>query len=164
MKKTTLSVLLIFIIALLVTSGCGTTNTSDTQPTTATITILSQGTSTQIGGIEVTLVLPSGVSVKSTADSTNASVQDTNAGVVAASGAAAGANTDTMATYSAGKVKVHLVNANGFGVGEFVTVNCDIASGSSPKAADFSVTDFNAVDLNGAAITGLTPAFTADIK
>ena len=116
MKQITLSGLLILILALFVTAGCGVKNNDQTptpppvntqptttQPTTATVTILSQGTSTQIGGIDVTLVLPSGVSVKSTADSTNASVQDTNAGVVAASGAAAGANTDTIATYSAAR-------------------------------------------------------------
>jgi len=57
-----------------------------------------------------------------------------------------------------------VANAGGFGTGEFVTVNCDIASGSYPHAADFSLSDPSVADLNGASITGLTAGFTADIQ
>jgi hypothetical protein len=63
-----------------------------------------------------------------------------------------------------GKVKVNVVNVNGFVTGEFVTVNCDVATGVFPSAVDFNVTDFQPFDLNGAAITGLTAGFTVDIK
>ena len=169
MKKTTLSVLLIFIIVLFANAGCGKKH-DDALPATAFVKIISQGTHTQIGGINVTVVLPSGVSVKATPDSTNAAVQVTNPGVVVASGVAAGANTNTLATYSAattstpGKVMVNLFNANGFGAGEFVTIQCDIATGNFPQATDFSVTLVKAVDLDGAAITGLTVGNTVDIQ
>ena len=169
MKKTTLSGLLICILALFTIAGCKGSNDEEPQPTTAVVTIMSQGTSTQIGGIDVTLDLPAGVTVKATPDSANPAVQVTNADVVAASGAATGANTGTIATYTAatstapGRVMVQVANADGFGTGEFVTVNCDIAAGSFPKATDFTVTVVKAVDINGVAI-GLTAGDTADIK
>ena len=172
MKKTTLSGLLIFILALFTIAGCGENNdeeTQPTQPTTATLKIMSQGTSTQIGGIDVSVVLPAGVTVKATPDSTNPAVQVTNSGVVAASGESAGANTNTHASYyaattsSPGTVMVQVANADGFGTGEFVTINCDIAAGNIPEAADFSVTLVKAVDINGASI-GLTVGNTADIQ
>jgi len=169
MKKTTLSGLLICILALFAIAGCKGSNDEEPQPTTAVVTIMSQGTSTQIGGIDVTLDLPAGVTVKATPDSANPAVQVTNADVVAASGAATGANTGTIATYTAatatvaGKVMVQVANADGFGTGEFLTVNCDIAAGSFPKATDFTVTVVKAVDINGAAI-GLTAGYTAAIQ
>ena len=170
MKKTTLSGLLICILALFAIAGCKGSNDEEPQPTTAVVTIMSQGTSTQIYGVNVTVVLPAGVTVKATPDSANPAVQVTNAGVVAASGAAAGANTSTIATYTAatatasGQVMVQVANAAGFGTGEFVTVNCDIAAGSFPKATDFSATGLTAVDSNGASIAGLTAGYTADIQ
>jgi hypothetical protein len=171
MKKNTLSGLLILILALALftLSGClGDNNTEDTIPppqsTTATVKILSAGTGT-IYGIDVALVLPAGVTVKATSDGNK---MVTNTGVVAASGMAAGAN--AIATYTAaagataGKVTILVANSAGFTAGEFVTVNCDIAAGSVPTAADFSLEGFAPVNGNGAPITGLTVALTADIK
>lgn len=139
------------------------------QPTTAVLKISTQGTlagGTQIGGIDISVNLPAGVTAKATADA-NSGKLVTDAGVVTASGVAAGTNATALAVYTAGPpavVSINLANPNGFGTGEFVTVDCDIAAGHSPKSADFSLAGFTAVDLNGAAIAGLTPGFTADIK
>jgi hypothetical protein len=112
------------------------------------------------------LTLPAGVSVKATADLTNPAVMVTDAGVVAASGVAAGANTIATATYNAtaGTVSIHLANDTGFATGEIVTVTCDIAAGSFPTASGFSLSGFNAVDLNGATITGLVSGYTAALQ
>jgi len=171
MKKTTLSGLLIFILALFTIVGCGENNDDETQPiqpTTATLKIMSQGTSTQIGGINVSVALPAGVTVKAIADGDKLV---TESGVVVVSGitAAAGTNTLATATYTAatptapGTVMVQVANADGFGTGEFVTINCDIAAGNNPKATDFTVTLVQAVDINGASI-GLTVGYTAAIQ
>jgi hypothetical protein len=89
--------------------------------------------------------------------------------VVTASGVAVSDST-VLATYSApsgtipGTARVLIVNTNGFGTGEFATINCDIAAGSDPQATDFSLINFKVKDLEGAAITGLTTGFTADIR
>jgi hypothetical protein len=126
-----------------------------------------------IGAIDVTVNLPSGVSVKSSPSTTNPAVLVMDPGVVVASGVAAGANTSTsFSVYTAatatlpGNVRVRLTNpVTGFGTGEFVTVNCDIAAGAFPTASDFNLTDFMAWDLtSGLTITkGLTGGFTAEI-
>ncbi len=127
--------------------------------------LISQGAGT-IHGIDVTVELPAGVTVKAVPDATNPSVMVTDTGVVTASGTA-DASTNIIATYTAtpsGKVAIHLANAAGFATGEFVTITCDIAVGSIPVASDFSVTGFNAVDGNGVAIAGLTAGYTAAIQ
>ncbi len=179
MKKRALSGLLMFIIALFTVAGCKSSGNDVTyqQPTTATLKIVSQGTLTtgqQIGSVEVTVNLPSGVTVQATPDPVNHDVLVINSGVVTASGVAAGTNTSTnesiytaATTTMPGKVTVHLVNPDGFGTGEFVTVNCDIVTGFFPTAADFNVplTEFKVWDIpNADVITGLTATFTADIK
>lgn len=174
MKNVRYSGLMLAIFVFCIGFACtGSDNSSPSQPTTAVVKILSSGTlasGVNIGGINVTLVLPSGVTVKATPGSANSTVLVTNPGVVVASGVATGANIFSSATYSAaaggvpGQAVVHVANAVGFGTGEFVTVNCDISAGSFPAASDFHLIDFAAVDLNGAAITGLTAGLTADIK
>jgi hypothetical protein len=177
MKKTILSGLLILIIALFTIAGCKTGNDiNHQQPTTATLKISSQGalaSGTQIGAADVTVLLPSGVTVQATPDSINPNVLVTNSDVVVASGVVSAAtNTYMIGTYTAataaapGKLVIKQVITNGCGIGEFVTVNCNVAAGSFPTAAAFNIplADFKVYDLNGAVITGLTPGFTADIK
>jgi len=179
MKKITLSGSLMFIIALFTIAGCTTGNDiNHQQPTTAALKISSQGAlaaGTQIGAVDVTVLLPSGVTVKATADSVNTAALVMNSDVMAASGVVSSAtNTYLLGTYTAatgtapGQVVIKQVIARGCGIGEFVTVNCDVASGYFPIEGDFNIKDFKAYDLNGAVIptgpTGLTAGFTADIK
>jgi hypothetical protein len=113
--------------------------------------------------------LPAGVTVKATPDG-NSSDLVTDSGVVTASGAAvvvaAGESpASTFATYdpATGKVTIQVYDQDGFGIGEFVTVTCNIASGTTPKAASFGLEGFTPKDLNGAPINGLTPGYTVDI-
>jgi hypothetical protein len=176
MTKKRKSGLLICIVAVLAISACGGGGgggggTAATQPTTATVKISTNGLApgTLIAGIDFTLTLPAGVTVKATADSMNSLVFVTDNGVFTASGVAAGSNLDisiyTAATTTMpGKVIIKVINANGFEVGEFATVTCDIAAGNYPKEADFIQPVFTAVDVNGSPIAGLTIAFTAAIK
>ena len=153
--------------------GCGTDSEENpphaatTQPTNAVLNISTTGTlpaGTLIGGIDISVSLAPGVSLKTTANA-----PETDAGVVTASGVAVSDST-VLATYSApsgtipGTARVLIVNTNGFGTGEFATINCDIAAGSDPQATDFSLINFKVKDLVGAAITGLTTGFTAVIR
>jgi hypothetical protein len=164
--------LLMALVGMISLSGCGGGGGGEgtpapqpaTQPTSAVLNISTQGTlpgGTQIGGLDVTLALPAGVTVKSVT-----SPPETDSGVVVTSGVAA-ANSTVLSTYtaaagaSAGKVRVLLANPNGFGTGEFMTIHCDIAPGNTPTASDFILSGFVASDLNGVAISGLNSAFTA---
>lgn len=165
MEKTIVTGLLVF--SLVMTASCGggggggggTPGT--TQPTTAVIKIATQGTpsNSPISGVQAVLHLPAGVSVKA------AQSAQTDTGVVAASGNAAGAEL-VLGTYSAANnsVSLSVVKSTGFAAGEFVTVDCDIAAGSFPISADFNVSDLAAFDANGAVVTGLTVTFSATIN
>jgi hypothetical protein len=170
MKKTLLFGLMVSLLAVFTLAGCKDKTDDPAVHTTATVKIMATGTlatGVMIGGIDVMLTLPAGVSVKATADLTNPAVMVTDAGVVAASGVAVGANTLATATYNAtpsGVVSIHLANDTGFATGEIVTVICDIAAGSFPTASGFSLSGFNAVDLNGATITGLVTGYTAALQ
>jgi len=170
-KNATLSWMLMVISAIALISGCASSGggsmpaTSPAHPTTAVVKLSTSGTLASgvlIGGIDVTLILPAGVSVKS------ARTPLTDGGVVTSSGVAGGSidiGIYTAATSTLpGKVRIALVNAVGFGTGEFTTVNCDFAAGNTPTAAGFSLVNFSAINGGGAAISGLTPGLTAEIR
>ena len=170
MKRTTVILLLLATTTIL--SACGGGGGGSTPAaTTATIKISTQGTfplGTLIGGINVTLVLPAGVTVKATPDPVNTSVLVTDSGVVISSGVAV-SNSTILATYSAatssvaGTVNIQIANPNGFVKGEFVTVSAGIATGN-PTASNFSLPSFAAVDLNGTPLGALTATLVATIQ
>lgn len=136
------------------------------QTNTAALKLSIAGTlpaGTSVAGLDVVVTLPSGVTVKST------TAPVTDSGVVVASGLA-GASTQVVSAYTpaagttAATVRVLLADVNGFAAGEFATVNCDIAPGSAPKAADFTVQTNEVKDLNGAAIAGMTAQVATTIE
>lgn len=140
MKKISLSSLLIFVLALTTLSACsggGGGGGTPPQPTTAVLTLSTAVTGTippptVIAGYDVTITLPTGVTVKSTTPpQTDA---DVVVGIV--NGAVAGAS------YSPAPGKMHIIilspKGNGFNsAGEFCKVNCDIAAGHYPTSTDF---------------------------
>jgi hypothetical protein len=143
MKKTSPSSLLIFALALTTLSACGGGgggSSTPPQPTTAVLTLSTAVTGTiapaVIAGYDVTITLPAGVTVKSTTP------PQTDAGVVVGTVNGAVAGTYSIASYlpATGKVRIIFISpkGNGFsGAGEFCKVNCDIAAGYHPTAADF---------------------------
>jgi hypothetical protein len=173
MRQTTLSaLLLLFILASLnACGGGGGTTVVTPQPTKAVLTLSTSGTltgGTVIGGIEVEVDLPAGVTTKATTTTANPLIMETDSGVVTASGVASGANL-VQGTYTTGaapntyKVEVLLASTGGFSTGQFATVNCDIAAGANPATSDFHTANFVAKDLSsGATITGLTVGLTAE--
>jgi hypothetical protein len=130
--------------------------------TKAVVTLLSSGTGT-ICGIDATVDLPAGVTLKSSASGT------TDDGVVVPSGAAA-TNTYAVGVYTAatgtfpGKIRVLMVNAAGFTPGEFCTVNAELAPGYFPAAADFTIESFAASDETGSVINGMASGLTVAVQ
>jgi hypothetical protein len=143
--------------------GGGGGGTAAAQPTTAVLTLSTSGTSTTIFGIEVTVLLPDGVTVQTKLNSS-----ETGTGVVTASGSALGGmviGSYTAATGTTpGRVKVAVPSSGGYAVGEFAIVNCDISAGHSPLVTDFSLSGFLASGPTGLTLGGLTPGFTAEIR
>jgi hypothetical protein len=140
----------------------------ETFPTKAVIKISTQGTpsSSALSGVVVTLNLPPGVTITTNSDGSVAS------GAVIASGVVAQNNTTVLSTYTpasgstAATLKIFVAStlASGFGVGEFVTVNANIASGYTPQQSDFTLTNFEPADLSINSVTGLTASLSATFE
>ena len=174
MKKTNLTSLLISFLMITLIIGCsggggggndsgGNSNSNGTLPPTAAvikISTLGSPSVTPLTGAQVTVHMPTGVSVKTFLDSTQ-----TGTNAVVASGNAVPADL-VIGAYSStsGTVNVYVTKASGFASGEFATVTCDISSGSLLQAADFSVTDLIVSDSVGNLITGLTPSIAVTFQ
>jgi len=153
------------------TAGCGGGGGGNTppppQPTTAVVKIYTTAIdpATSIGAADVTLRLPAGVTIDAVQHPVNNLILVADVGVVVPSGSATGSSADEI-VYSptTAEVFVKVISVNGFSVGEFVTVNCKVATGSFPKESDFSVADPAARDLLGADIVGAGATLTAVIQ
>ncbi len=136
--------------------------TGNTAATSITLKLSTKGTLTApntIGGVEVIINLPAGVSIVNTAGDASAAVV---ASGVAVTGSTVGAN---LVAGAPDTVKVILVKQPaGFGIGEFATVTLAKTNGSVITPAHFYISGFKAVnggDVNpGAVLTGLDSAFT----
>ncbi len=169
MKKN-LWIMAIVLIATTALSGCGgggggAPSPPPATPTRAVLKLSTTGTGTQIGGLDVIVQLPAGVTVKST------NAPETDAGVVVASGQAA-SNSLVTSTYTPASggapafVRVGLVNGNtnGFDIGEFVTINCDLANGTAPSAADFVITSETVWGITGAVENGVSVTVGVELQ
>jgi hypothetical protein len=167
MNKTAFSVKMLIAMTLMLLAGCNSGGNSSggvivQQQTEATVFISAAGTlpdGSTIGGVDLSLTLPAGVTVKATPGSLSAFVPDE--GIVSASGAAAeSSKVYAMYTVAAGAtpgaVRILVANSTGFSTGEFVAVKCDVAGGNPPVATDFSSSAVKFVDGNGKAVTGLS--------
>ena len=180
MQKTTFSILLIVALGLAILPACGGGSSSSApqpQVTTAVMTLSTAATSsipagTTINSYDVTVTLPSGVTVM-TMPAPNSSVTDT--GVVKTSGNALGGTAFgvyTAATASfPGTVKVYIYKVDpitgiGFDPGEFCKLSVTVAAGLSAPAANFNVTldDATGIDSTLSTVTGLQSQLTVTIK
>jgi hypothetical protein len=134
-------------------------------PTTAVLTLKTSGVpSIPYKGIEFAVNLPAGVTVRTDP----ANPKQTAPGVLMLSGAFAPYSTQVsprpfFGRYSsagAGKpITLTVVIASGtaaFPVGEFATLNCDLAGVTTASLSDFSVVNFAAYGSGGATVSGLT--------
>jgi hypothetical protein len=165
MERRKLVGLAVLLAAVLTICGCaGVGKGVPAQPAVAVLILSTQGSlppGSAIGGIDVTVNLPPGVTAK--ADKTGATMEN----VVVASGGAQGAPSAAKFTPAEGaapaRVRLVLVKPAGFGSGEFATLNLDII-GAPPRSSDFSTTGMSVSDTNGTAITGLTAALSLQLK
>lgn len=165
--------LLVVAMILPVVAACGGGG-GGAGPTRAAVTLGTSGILPAgvdgIGAVDLTLTLPAGVTVAATD-------QVTDAGVVTASGNAAGATafgvyTAATAT-AAARVRVLIASSagGGFGTGEFAKVNCAL-NDASPAPADFSVAagSFQTVGVivstnsTTSLSSSLTPSMTVELR
>jgi hypothetical protein len=130
------------------------------------LSLSAAGAPSVIAGIDVRVNLPAGVIVAA-----DPLTGETAPGVVTMSGEAAvgdavpAANKVAVAKYTPASIgspaQLHIVMANavGFVPGEFVTIQFDLATGTSfPTASAFSVASFFAKGLDGSGLAGITAA------
>ena len=173
MKRISVTGLLVLICILVSLAACGGGGgggggSTTPAPTQAVLTLSTSGTGT-IAGIEVTVNLPAGVTAKATAAPGNPSVFVADVGVVTSAGSATGAEAAmatfvTSTTSSTSKLMVYVAKSSGFTTGNYAVIKCDIAAGHVPAAANFSVSDFQPVDVDGAAMTSITPGLAVVMK
>jgi len=187
MKRTRQFSALLFILVLGLLANCGGgSSTPATTPTTSTTTnpppgpsqsstkavlklssqgVLPQGA--QLSGLAVTIQLPQGTTV---ATETGTPGQTVSPGVVTISGVAAQAGGSAMlppvytpATATA-PGKLEIVIAGNFGVGEFATVSCSTAPGSTPpSSSNVTAVSFSPTDQQLRPVTGLTAGVTVTL-
>lgn len=166
------NILIMFILFTL--SGCGSGGGGgNASPTSSqalvTLSTVASGVlaSNTIKGIELYLVLPAGVTVKT--DSSG----KTTGGVIVATDSAAGPNTSILGNYpvtdpvsgNVNTLKIILADTDGFNPGDFAIVTCDRAAGVSPNATEFKINGFKPVDQNGTDLSGsLNIAFSVQLK
>lgn len=155
--------LILLCLIVFTISSCGG-GSSDTPTRTVTLKLSTSGTpSANLAGIDITVTLPDGVTPFLNSDGSVA------AAVVTLSGVAAPGTVPLPPLYTPanGVVKATLRLSilsdivAGFGAGEFATLRLMPAAGSNPVQADFILSAFNPIEINGASATGLTPAVSS---
>lgn len=157
----TLLRLVMILVAGLLAFGCS--SSSSPQPATVTMVVTTSGTlpsGSALAGIGFTFTLPTDVTPP--LDATGQ--VDTSKLVTAYGVSAAGGLAVTAVHLDTQPARISLVVASkakaGFGVGETMLLTLNLANGAAPKASDFTITEFEAADLAGKAVTGLQAALT----
>lgn len=127
---------------------------------TATIKLKTTG-SGSMNGIQVSVTLPAGVTVK-------AESGKPLSGLVSASGAVSGGSLlETRyvpASANPGQLIIALASKDSFGAGEFATIKCDVAPGVTISSSSFtpaSYTNSKVVDGTGAPVSNMS--YTAEV-
>jgi len=150
MRRTKFAVLPIVLIVAVTCGGCGGNNDAQIQPTQAVLKLATTAPGGPIETIDVTVQLPTGVSYR----------DSTPSGVAVAANPLIAVNPNVP-----GRVHIAMITVAGFGVGEFFTMNCDIATGSTPSIADFLIVHFEATGSEGRVIlNGLVPVISVEMR
>lgn len=145
--------------------GGGTEGAGAAQPTTAILhlstTYNNQGavpTGEPIRAVTVTVNLPPGVNMKENGlkSSTTTASKTALPQVME--------NVKSTATVGGKVTLVFLTDPVGFGIGEFATLECTVATGSFPKAINFSLSNPTVTDLSFNTNVSLDVSFAADIQ
>jgi hypothetical protein len=165
--------LLILAFTLNACGGGGGGGSDSPKPTGKTTAILKISTKEAalsgvlFRGVGVTLTLPDGVTVATTADGTALPSVADPSGVADTGSVFPLVYTATTASTPA--ILNFVVNAGDspFGIGEFVTVNLKLPNGNSLTVADFStaiISNWTPSGLDLATVQGITPVITATLN
>jgi hypothetical protein len=130
--------------------------------TKATLKLSTNGTiaAGSIFGMQITVAFPPGVTIKADASGIpNAGVVSFFGGV--ANGASAEVKYNPAAGTTPGTITMAIISNIGFGTGETVTINCDVASGTMPVSTQFALSGITVFDATSSDISGV--GFTAGL-
>lgn len=155
MLKKSHIILFCFSLSLLLTAcgGGGGTPAPAPPPTKAILKVSTANipANTKIGGAQISIVLPLGVSPSVL------SGNDASGSVVTSGNASSGSITLSSYDASSRTLTPGTISGTAFDPGEFLTITCSIASGTTITAADFptqatviSIFDENAISILGA--------------
>lgn len=162
--RTILTMALVFLAVGIGGCGGGGGNGATSTNSHKAVTALALPTSPDqaVGGMQLTLNIPQGVTVQ-----TDASGNVTSGAVelVGTSGSTYIQTTYTAPSVSSGSGRLALLVADpaGFTGKEYVMIHLDITPGAAPKAADFTIDSLIISDLNGRTISNLKPDFSVEI-
>ena len=168
MKMIIAALVMVNVLMLAGCGGGGGGTATISKPSTAVITLSSQGVlpaGKALSGFIVTIELPAGVTAKT---GTNGAVEAT---VVVPSGLLAGGEGTmgpviyTPATAGV-RAKINFtmasMSATGVGTGEYATITLSL-SDVAPAVNDFTIISFTPVDMSYAHISGLTPRLNVSL-
>lgn len=125
-------------------SDISTTSLINIGGSVRTLTVSTTGTTALIGGIDTVVTLPPGVTVKADASGKVPSSALTASGM--ALGSFVAGHYTPPAAGRRGFIRIGIISAAGFAAGEFATIQCDIAPGAAPAAADFIISELKTFD------------------
>ncbi len=123
---------------------------------TRALTISVTGTTALIAGLDIVVTLPPGGTVKA------ASTGLVSSGVlqppVTLSNALVAGNYTPPTASARARVRLGIISATGFAVGELVTLQCDVAPDAAFTESDFGLSVQDAYDANSVKLSGLSLA------
>lgn len=135
------------------------------QATSAVLTLSAAGVpaGNTIGGVQVLVNLPTGVTVlANAAGAVDPTVMAVSGG--APTGSSLAASYTPAGAGGLGNVMLSLISATPFPAGGFATLTCNIAAGATPRASDFTLGTVTVFDVNGVPFAGATGAVTVTFR
>ncbi len=118
-------------------------------------------TGNTLSGVELTIMLPAGVTVNADANGAVASSDIVPSGVAPIGSSIAARYYPAVGPVQPGSVRLSLISSNPFSGGEFATLTLKVAPGTTVQSSSFPISGFAAFDTNGAIISGVTGSLTA---
>jgi hypothetical protein len=169
MRKLLRYILILLYLALL--AACGDSqHTSPVASTMKAVIKMSAATSAlNIGAINLIISVPVGVSAPLPADNnpvTAAATVEITSSAVLDQGVQRGYTYTPATTTSLGQISVFALKADGFTVAtnDEIIIHLKVAPGTFPVASNFQLLTFDAFDINGAPVAGLSPTLTTTIQ
>lgn len=148
MVKTAKSLIVLLMVAVVgLTAGCGGgggDSANSASVLTLTLATANAPAGSQIGGVQGSITLPAGSSIR-----TEGSTEVVPGDLFAATGNAASSLAGARYASTTGTFTYALVNAAGFTGGDFATLQIDLQPGVSMSAANFILSASKVVDISG---------------